>query len=467
MTPVSRPTTLLFLQLGLGTLMSFPATAACSSDPSLPADTTTGIAGPFDTPSWPDLPGPSTGGPNLQPPDKQWTPPAPTGPHPTPKPEPNPDLQWLLLTEVHSNPEGKDGGPGAPEFVELVHTGNTPIELGGLQLQARTWPTLDFDELGWGDLKLDPGQTVVVQRFEAAALPDPAIVLGDAGVELAFAASSGLRNADGAVLVADSATEEVIDAVVYGGPQPPPFANKDDFAMPAAKTPESGNSICRVPFDIDTNSAADWLACPPSPGEVSLPEPGETDSETTGESETTEGEMTEGELEPTPPGALVIREVLANPEGSGSQEKHYEFIELINTSDVEVDLQNWQIADSLVDDAPGTDPLLYRAGDGGCQPQTCLAPGHVALLVGNAYQGVGGDALVLETDDTTLADGGLTSTEPVVLLDPEGQPHSTYRQWEDPSAEPNPLHTEQAVVRSPQDPDLPSSWAFAEPTPGS
>ncbi|MEZ4429735.1 MAG: hypothetical protein R3A51_18820, partial [Nannocystaceae bacterium] len=78
-----------------------------------------------------------------------------------------------------------------------------------------------------------------------------------------------------------------------------------------------------------------------------------------------------------------------------------------------------------------------------------------------------GDALVLVTDDSTLADGGLSSLEPVVLRDARGAVVSTYRLWTDPEAAPNPATRDDALVRDDvAAPDTPEHWQFAAPTPG-
>jgi len=426
----------------------------CSDPQSQPSGSSSGIAGTFYAPSWPDLPS-----------DNATSSPAPTdaaipdkigggfdpttGGDPTPQPAPDPGLAWLLLSELHTNPEGKDGSSGAPEFIEIFHSGSEPVALAGLQIDARSWPTQTATDLGIDSYSLAPGQTLVIERYEPDALPEPATVMSEEGLVARFATSSGLRNSDGAVKLSIAGSDPSLDLVVYGGPAPVGFGEPEAFELPAAQAPENGMSSCRQPADIDTNTANDWFACSPSPGSVGVDE-GDTD----------------GAPPPIPaPPAVVIREVLANPPGPSSEEKHHEFVELINLADTEISLDGWRISDSLNDGA-GVDPLIYFAGDGGCEELLCLAPGAVALVVGNAYSGPTADALVVVTDDSTLADGGLTSLEPVRLLDPDGNPHSTYRQWEDPAAEPNPSQTELALTREPGAEDTPESWTFAEPTPG-
>jgi hypothetical protein len=163
----------------------------------------------------------------------------------------------------------------------------------------------------------------------------------------------------------------------------------------------------------------------------------------------------------------VFVEVLSNAPGPSASERELEYVELLNLGPDAVDLDGWTIADAAELDAPGRDPLLYREGDGGCEPATCLAPGRRALVVGGAYLGPTGDALVLETDDMTLADGGLTAHEPVVLRDADDAVASTYRLWDDPYAEPYPIDVELPAHRlSPEAADSAEAWALAESSPG-
>jgi hypothetical protein len=164
---------------------------------------------------------------------------------------------------------------------------------------------------------------------------------------------------------------------------------------------------------------------------------------------------------------VVIVEVLSNPVGASTSEGPLEFVELVNLGPGPVDLAGFVIADSPVAGATGTDPLLVAGGDGGCLPSSCLAAGRRALITGNGYTGAIGSALWLTTDDTTIANAGLSATEPVILRDGSDVVVSSYRLWTDPAAEPNPAAVEQALVReAPEAPDDPTTWTFALPTPG-
>lgn len=443
--------------------------AACTpfDPPATESATTSGTTGPdltSTTSGWHlpplgrgDRPTTTTGI-TTSPPD----PTSPTGatshaPDPSTGPDdqaPTADLAALQIAEIHADPAGKDGGPESPEFVEIVHVGAEPSALAGLEIVARSWPIVRADDLGLADAALAPGQRLVIRRY-AAAVDVPPPVTDEGGIAVAFATEDGLRNTDGGVLL--RAGGSVGDLVLYGAAQPAPWDSPDAWIGPPALTPKSGASLCRLePADHD--DASDFSSCPPSPGLP--PEPADAMTGDTGDT----GDASTGEPLPA---EVVIVEVLSNPPGPGNLEKHAEFVEIVNLGPGAVDLATWTIADSLDPAAPGADPLMHLAGTGGCMPATCLAPGQRALLVGNAYSGETGSALVLTTDDTTLANAGLGVVEPVALRDGEGVLRSTYRAWPDPLAEPSPALTEQALARTdPSAPDEPASWALAPPTPG-
>lgn len=443
------PTTLPLLSLA----------AACAIGP-LPRDTgseaitteaTTGTSastsstgGAWPTPTgWdpsPDLgaPDPTTGGSTGS-----------TGPgltdSSTGSPVPTIDLAALRVSEVLADPAGKDGGAGSPEFVEIVHVGDQPLALAGLAVAARGWPELRAGDLGLAEQILAPGERLVLLRFASAGdLPVPTVIREGAVVRASFADSGGLRNLDGGVLLRDEQGQPG-DAVIYGAAQPAPWDDPAAWIGMPVPAAVDGNSLCRIDPAVDDNTMDDWQPCVPTPGELPAPEQ---------------------PADPPLPANVAIVEVLSNPPGPAQLEKHAEFVEVVNLGPGNADLGAWTIADSTLPDAPGADPLLYHGGDGGCAPATCLAPGRKALLVGDAYQGAIGEALVLKTDDSSLANAGLGNTEAVVLRDDQGQLRTSYRVWPDPMAAPDPTTMEAALTRAPEAADDPGSWVFAEPTPG-
>lgn len=358
---------------------------------------------------------------------------------------PDPALAQLRLTEVLTDPDGKDGGEDAPEFVEIHNPGPSPVDLDGLVIEAASWPMLDAAELDLVGVTLEPDAFLLVRRWTSGVDPGrTALEVGGSLVSVGFIHASGLRNDDGLVRIG-SATAS-IDELVYGLELTEPSPG---WSGPASASAESGRSLCRS-STTDHDDASDWSSCDPNPGEA------------------TPEDMTEDPRGPDPinPGAVQIVEVLANPPGPAAEEKAFEYVEIVNTSDVEIELSGCRIGDDPDPEAPGVDPLEYLAGDGGCVSTTCLAPGQRAILVSQAYAGPIGIGLVLATDDSTLADAGLTSSEPVVLWDALGTALSTYRVWPDPSGEPLPLDEQPLHRLDVAAPDEPQSWVSAPPSPG-
>ncbi|MBK8265829.1 MAG: lamin tail domain-containing protein [Nannocystis sp.] len=369
---------------------------------------------------------------------------------------PLPDLSGLRLTELLADPPGKDGAADAPEYIEMVNVSDDQLDLTHLVLYARSWPRLSAGEIGLTGVHLPPGGVLLLRRHTKADGPaSPTVEVDGALITVTFATGEGLRNADGAVML-QGPGEHPLDAVIYGAPSPAPYDDPALWQGSPATIPMSGKALCRSALGPDTDTAADWVPCDPSPG--SPPMPSDPDGEA--------GDPTTDE----PQGEVLISivEVFSNPPGPGNSEKFLEYVEILNYGADPVDLAGWTIADALAEDPPGEDPLLYWSGDGGCAPETCLAPGRRALIVGNTYQGPTGGALVLATDDTTIANAGLSTSEPVVLHDSNDIMMSTYRAWTDPLAAPHPLSIEEPLHRAaPDAEDHPESWSFGAPTPGS
>ncbi len=106
---------------------------------------------------------------------------------------------------------------------------------------------------------------------------------------------------------------------------------------------------------------------------------------------------------------IMITEIMHTP--SGQPEKSWEFVEIYNYGNLDFDLTDCFIDDN--DNNKGIDPLLLRnEGD-----ELMLRPGDIAVITGNdaAFGDLIGSALWLVTNDTTVADGGLTSRETVQI----------------------------------------------------
>ncbi len=384
------------------------------------------------------------------------------------------DLRDLRLTEVLADPEGKDGDPWSPEIVELMNVGEDSLALAELTILARGWPRLSTEALGLAEEHLGPGERLVLYRYAEIDEAPWAGVFYEPGIlEVHFETASGLRNGDGAVILLGAA-EEPLDALIYGAE--PPASHDFEGAWEGAPVgePEAGWSWCRLDPSEDTDSAEDWTLELPSPGLPAESE-GETSEGTEGDTEGTWGDDTGDTTDTTDTtdgegdgeSLLVITEVLSNAPGPSAQERELEYVEILNLGPDDVDLDGWSIADSEDINAPGRDPLLYREGSSGCLPESCLAAGARALIVGGAFIGPTGGAMVFETDDSNLADGGLTAHEPVVLRDWQDEVASTYRVWPDAFADPYPVDAEVPVHRlSAEAEDTPEAWALGEASPG-
>ena len=121
------------------------------------------------------------------------------------------DLSGLRLTEVLANPEGKDGGAGSPEVLEIVNSGAVELPLDGLALLARGWPRLDADELGVDDRVLMPGGLLVIRRFSDLEAAPWTGVSTDGDLLEAVAAP----DADGRTLLTEAAEKLRLSARGY------------------------------------------------------------------------------------------------------------------------------------------------------------------------------------------------------------------------------------------------------------
>lgn len=367
----------------------------------------------------------------------------------------DPSLAQLKILEVFVDPPGKDGAANAPEFVELHNPGPLAVPLEGLAVEARSWPRVTGADLGLDAAVLAVDGILVIRRW--ANDVDPALTavqVEGSTIVTGFIHGDGLRNQDGVVSV------EGADVLVYGALPEQPVSGW--IGGPAA-APGSGAALCRRVPTTDSNSLDDWSICEPGPGSL---EPKLLDEQigfpTDLAVDTEDGESPI----PIEPGAIQIVEVLADAPGPSSEEKFWEFIEIANLSENEVELSHALVGDAETLDAPGVDPLVYLEGDGGCASPTCLAPGRRALIVGMGYLGEVGEALVLATDDSTIADGGLTMYEPVVLWDGLGTMVSSYRVWPDPQGDPHPEGEQPLHRLDPAGADEPTNWVAAPASPG-
>ena len=126
--------------------------------------------------------------------------------------------------------------------------------------------------------------------------------------------------------------------------------------------------------------------------------------------------------------SVVITEVMANP----LEEDTGEFVELVNLSGAPVDLAGWQLTDGdALDTIRAWSSQDHGVVDGVTRDQTLLPAGGIATVLDAEYlQGstryvFAAGTLLMTVENTTLGDG-LTSTDPLTSLDPQGVVASTY-----------------------------------------
>jgi hypothetical protein len=125
--------------------------------------------------------------------------------------------------------------------------------------------------------------------------------------------------------------------------------------------------------------------------------------------------------------ALVINEVMSNPDGSTTGEDQDEFIEIFNDSINAID-----VADYNISDGDATDQLqaFEDEGDTTVLPgdvvydTTVIPSGGYALIMDQEYAGTYNDTIpantiILSPDDTTIGNG-LQTNDPITLSDVSG-----------------------------------------------
>jgi len=128
--------------------------------------------------------------------------------------------------------------------------------------------------------------------------------------------------------------------------------------------------------------------------------------------------------------AVCVNEVMSNPMGSsgvGSPEDRNEFIEIFNTGPDVVDLNGWSITDF---DAVDEIVPFYALSSGS---NSLLLPGEYALVMDPEYVDSGENCmpygipscLLLAVGNTTIGNG-ISTTDNIALISPEGDTVSTY-----------------------------------------
>ncbi len=341
----------------------------------------------------------------------------------------------LLISEVVYDPPGEE--PGG-EWIELLNPTAAPVILAGWLLRDG----ISQDALP--DYTLAPGAYVVVATNAAtfrAAYPAYAGGLIDLGSPI----GNGLSNSGDALLLLDPAGAAV-DALSYG-------SDASVFA-PACPDVREGHSLARVPPGRDTDTAADWIDQPvPDPG-IAGTVPTATPTEVASPTPTlTATPAVTPSVTPTavPAGAIVINEIMQNPQAVGDVAG--EFIELCNTGATAVDLNGWELRDA------GSDH--HTINNGG---PLWLAPGGYMVLGRNADAAAnGGVTLAYRYSGFTLGN----DADEVILLDPAGREVDRVA-YDGGLTFPNPSGASMQLVRPNLDNGVGANWRAAiMPWPGS
>ncbi len=311
----------------------------------------------------------------------------------------------LLLSEVMANPSGSEP---AAEWIELYNADSFAIELDNFKIGDAQTPGANEGMYRFPlGAAITPGQVIVVANqsevFEAAHgfKPDFELVESDAAVPnltkySAWATGSvQLTNSGDEVLLVDGG-DRVIDGISWGS---------STWAFdPSAPVAAEDHSLERYPPGEDTDTAGDWRDQEiPSPGEVDLTPPTETPTPT-GTATATATPTETGTPTPLPP--LVINEIHADPDsvngdanGDGDiGQFDDEFVELVNTTAVDISIGGWTLRDSV------TTRHIFT--------QTAIVPAGCAIVIfggGDPTGTFGGSVVVTATTGSlTLNNSGDT-----------------------------------------------------------
>jgi len=289
----------------------------------------------------------------------------------SPRCEPSSALDVRVrINEFAPNPVGPDAGH---EWVELVWSGDQPVDLSGWQIERasspRSWQSRAtlVGVMGSGDY-------LVVGGPESGA---------DLLLESSLGLYAGESSAD-AVRLVDCAGV-VSDTVVYGPPDPPFFDNPDGgLHLNTAPSPGSGIVLARREDGVATGDLGeDWVAT--GHGTPGAPNP----------------------LWACQQGGLVINEFMANPSGADAEAAR-DWVELFNPQDEPLGLAGWTLETEA---SAAAFDLIFRGDPRHVVP----ARGHLVVSAEQGpgdwltpdfdlRSGAGGDSLVLRSCSGAVQD---------------------------------------------------------------
>ncbi|GMV40003.1 MAG: hypothetical protein AMXMBFR64_17190 [Myxococcales bacterium] len=300
----------------------------------------------------------------------------------------------LLVTEVMRNPKAVPDGDG--EWIELTNVGEVPVALDGLRL--RDDGTDDHVITGSG-VVLKPGELVVVGSNGDQGQN------GGAPVGYVYSGFVLGNDADAVIVERDGV---VLDRVAYGAGWPD-VEGSSFMLAPSAMDEAANDAPGAWCASVTPMSGGDRG----TPGEPNPPcvDPVEADC-TNGTDDDGDGVTDCDDSDcyaapacaPIPPGALVITEIMQNPDAV--QDTVGEWIEIANTTDMPLDLDGLVLAK-----ASGTKHVISNGGP------LLVAPGGLIVLGASADTAANGGAPVAYTwsgyslgngaDDVILRSGDL------------------------------------------------------------
>lgn len=355
------------------------------------------------------------------------------------QPAPSITADHLLITEVLYDPAAAE--PGG-EWVELFNPTAAAVNLAGWTLQDNN----SQDVLP--DYPLAPAAYVVIAADLAAFRAAYGEYAGDV-LDLGNPIGNGLSNSGDRLALLDAAGGTA-DALSYG-------SDASAFA-PACPDVAEGHSLART-AGSDTDTAADWLdESAPHPGSPGVPPtvtPTATATLAVTETPTLTATLTDTStptptgtptLTPAPPspGAIVINEIMQNPQAV--PDSAGEWIELYNAGDVAVDINGWEVQDA------GSDRHIIDNGG----PLWLAASGYLVLGRNADPAANGGVTVGYRYNNFTLGN----DDDEIILLDAAG--HEVDRvAYDGGPAFPDPAGASMQLIRIDLDNALGASWREA------
>jgi Lamin Tail Domain len=388
---------------GVNSLLDPPATrvAAGHSLERRPAFIDSGLAidwkdQPFPNPWEVDLTAP-TPTPTTRPTYTPFTPTTPTASL-TPLPFGG---ERLLISEVLYFPLGTNP---EEEWFEVYNAGNGPANLYDYKIG-------DEETIGQGEgmMRFPPGSVllegnILVVANQAVSFyskyrfyPDFELVNTDAAIPDLMnyvewsSGSINLSQTEDELLLLDK-NDQVQDSLSWG---------TSTWAFsPAIPGAPQGHSLARIPANVDTNQASDWVdQAQPAPGLIDLALPALT---------ATPSPTPTNTPEPTPAeaGRLLVSEVMIESDKARSD---YEWLELANMGGQALDLTGYQVGD---EETPGQMEAMFYFPAG-----TRLKPGATIVIAKQAA--------VFSTTSGTVPDFEIVDSDPNV---PDLIPNLTWGQ---------------------------------------